>query len=114
MFYLQINGVFFLGRGQSIVTSYSRGSDFLGQNRVTSFMDGPSDWQALKRRSLAIEGSGEPPTLLGAFRCEWNPFLNSVDIIFNSTYQTGKRRRRSPSLLGGGGGLGGAFRSIWV
>ena len=37
--------------------------------------------------SFAIGGSGaepQPPTLLGAFGCEWNPFLNSLNIIFNS------------------------------
>ena len=51
-------------------------------------------------------GSGaepQPPTLLGAFGCKWNPFLNSVNTIFNSACQTGKHRRRSPSLLGGSG-----------
>ena len=49
-------------------------------------------------------GSGEDrqlPTLLGAYGCEWNPFLNCVNTIFNSACQTGKRRRRSHSLLGG-------------
>ena len=37
--------------------------------------------------SFAIGGSwAEPqsPTLLGAFKCDWNPFLNSLNIIFNS------------------------------
>ena len=45
-----------------------------------------ADWQAPKALSLAIGGSGaEPqtPTLLGAFGCKWNPFLNSVNTIFN-------------------------------
>ena len=47
-----------------------------------------SDWQAPKALSLAIiEGSGaepQPPTLLEAFWCKWNSFLNSVNTIFNS------------------------------
>ena len=71
---------------------------------------GVSDWQASKALSLAIGGSGaEPqlPMLLGAFGCEWNPILNSVNTIFNLACQTGKRRSRSPSLLGGLG------RSFW-
>ena len=50
----------------------------------------------------------QPPTLWGAFRCKWNPFLNSVNTIFNSACHTCKHRRRSPSLLGGGGVWGGA------
>ena len=49
---------------------------------------------------LAIGGGSgaEPqrPTLLGAFGCKWNPFLNSVNTIFNAACQTGKRQRRSP------------------
>ena len=68
-------------------------------------------------------GSGaepQPPKLLGAFGCEWNPFLNSVNTIFNPACQTGKRRRRSsPSLFGGSGTepqplkLLGAFECKW-
>ena len=57
-----------------------------------------------RRRSLTIWGSGaqpQPPTLLRAFWCEWNPFWNSVNTIFNSACQTGKRQRRSPSRLRG-------------
>ena len=49
-------------------------------------------------------GSGadsQPSTLLGAFGCEWNPFLNTINTIFNSACQTGKRRWRSPLLFGG-------------
>ena len=49
---------------------------------------------------LGKGGSGvesQPPTLLGAFGCEWNPFLNCVNTIFNSACKTGKRRRRSLS-----------------
>ena len=68
---------------------------------------GVSDWQAPKALSLAIGGSGhQPPKLLRAFGCKWKPFLNSVNTIFNSACQTGKRRRRSPgspSLFGGTG-----------
>ena len=60
---------------------------------------------------LRYWGSGakpQPPTLLGAFRCKWNPFLNSVNTIFNSACHTRKHRRRSPSLLWGLGTRGGA------
>ena len=56
---------------------------------------------------LRYWGSGakpQPLTLLGAFRFKWNPFLNSVNTIFNSVCQTGERRWRSPSLLGVWGG----------
>ena len=50
-----------------------------------------SDWQASK----AFVRS---PLLFG---CKWNPFLNSLNTIFNSACQTGKGRKRSPSLLEG-------------
>ena len=68
---------------------------------------GVSDWQASKALSLAIGGSGaepQPPTLLGAFGCKWNPFLNSVNTIFQlgvSDWQAPKALSFSPSLLGG-------------
>ena len=65
---------------------------------------GLSEWQASKALSLAIGESGagpQPPTLLGAFGCKWNPFLNSVNTISNC--QTDKRQKGSPSLLGGFG-----------
>ena len=68
-----------------------------------------------RKRSPLLSGGGvwrgwganaepQPPTLLGAlgaFGCEWNSFLICFNEIFNSAYQTGKRRRRYPSLLGG-------------
>ena len=63
---------------------------------------GVSDWHASKAISLTIWGSGvgpQPPTRLRAFWCEWNLFLNSVNTIFNSACQTGKRQRCSPSIL---------------
>ena len=92
----------------------------------------PSACQTGKRRKrfsslLAVWGGApQPPTFLGAFGCEWNPFLNSVNTIFNLACQTGKRQSpikgaRSPSLGDSRGvwGLGGApaanaFGSIWV
>ena len=77
---------------------------------------GVSDWQASKALSLAIGGSGaEPqlPTLLGAFGCEWNPFLKSINTVPFST-----RRVRLASdegaLLRYWGVRDGAFGSIWV
>ena len=47
-----------------------------------------SDWQAPKALSLAIGGGGlgrmpQMPTPLGAYGCQWNPFLNNVNTIFN-------------------------------
>ena len=46
-----------------------------------------SDCQAPEALSFAIGGSGteyQPPTFLGAYGCEWNPFLNSLNTNFNS------------------------------
>ena len=59
-----------------------------------------SNWQAPE--GALPHYLGEPPTLLEAFECKWNPFLNSVNTIFNLACQTGKRRRCSLSLLGSG------------
>ena len=55
--------------------------------------------------------------LLRAFWCEWNPFLNSVNTIFNSACQTGKRQKRSLShywRVWGGAPAANAFESILV
>ena len=69
-----------------------------------------------RRRSPSLlGGSGaqtQPPTLLGAFGCKWNPFLNTINTIFNSACQIAVDRRwrslsRSPSRYN-------AFGSIWV
>ena len=75
-----------------------------------------------RRRSPLLWGGGgagvepQPPTLLGSFGCKWNPFLNSINTIFNSACQTGKRQRRSPSLLEGlrRSHSRQRFGSIWV
>ena len=82
---------------------------------------GVSDWHASKALSLTLWGSGaepQPPTLLRAFWCEWNPFLNSGNTISNSACQTGKLQKRSLSLsllgIWGGARATNAFESIWV
>ena len=67
---------------------------------------GESDWQAQRRPHslLGVGGLRRSPCHqrfwnLGATGSEWNPFLNSVNTIFNCSCQTGKRRRRSASLF---------------
>ena len=69
---------------------------------------GVSDWQA-QRCSPSPIGNwvdlGRSPSRINAFGtweqlgCKWNPFLNSLDTIFNSACQTGKGRRRSVALF---------------
>ena len=86
---------------------------FSGVPRVSSARGEDGNWRPFpsacqtgkrRRRSpslLGVWAEPQPSTLLGAFGCKWNPFLNSVNIIFNLACQTGKRRKRSPWLLEG-------------
>ena len=62
------------------------GSNFWSVNTIFNFL---CQTGKRRRRSAALPcywGSGarpQPPTLLGAYGCKWNPFLNSLNIIFN-------------------------------
>ena len=60
----------------------------------------PSACQTIKRKgplSLTIGGRGSHQRFwdLEAIGSEWNSLLNIVNTIFNFSYQTGKRQRRS-------------------
>ena len=81
-----------------------------GVLRVYGVLVGDAKWRpfpscirlaSVEGAPLAIQGSRaepQPPTFLGAFGCEWNPFWIAVNTIFNLACQTGKRQRRYPSL----------------
>ena len=72
--------------------------------------------------SLTSRGSGaepHPSTLLRAFGCNWNPFLENGNTVFNSACQTGKRQKRSLPLsrywrVSGGAPAANVFGIIWV
>ena len=77
---------------------------------------GVSDWQASKALSLAIGGSGaepQPPTLLGAFGCEWNSFLNSINTVPFSTRRVRLTKAHSFANRGSGAEHLGAFGCKW-
>ena len=94
-------------RGLGWSPSHQRFYEHLGVN-VTHFQIALTPFSTWRVRLKSIggalpryRGSGaepQPPTFSGAFGCEWNSFLNSVNNIFNSACQTGKRQSSSQSL----------------